>query len=107
MIFKAFTTLDTKTGMFRPPFFVTHQAVAMRMATDAASDLGTELGRHPEDFVLTFVGEYDDATGQMIPTMPQAICTLAGLVKHPEASLPFEEPIHVVTEHDARPNGRS
>lgn len=106
MIWKAFTLLDTKTGHFKPPFFVAHMGEAMRMLQDTAQDPNTVIGRHPEDFMLCDIGTYDDATGQMAPTLPNALCSAASLLPQ-QAPLAFEQAIRTVDESHVGPNGRS
>lgn len=64
MICKAFALLDTKVGTFSVPFFVRHDAEAVRIAQGVASDPNTVPGRHPEDFLLMELGLFDDSTGK-------------------------------------------
>lgn len=64
MILKAFCLLDTKTGAFGTPFFMHHVGAAVRACIDIGQDMNTQVGRHPADFVLCQVGEWDDQSGQ-------------------------------------------
>lgn len=70
MILKAFSFLDTKTGHFNTPFFMPHHGQAIRVAVDLADDLSTTIGRHPADFVLCELGEFDDQTGAFKSAVP-------------------------------------
>lgn len=63
MILKAYSFLDTKTGIFSTPFYFLHEGQAIRAAIDIGSDLSTSVGRHPADYHLYFIGEFDDNTG--------------------------------------------
>lgn len=63
MITKAFCFYDSKVGVYYPPFFFPHDALALRAAHDLSKDTGTHIGRHPEDFILFYVGFFDDQTG--------------------------------------------
>lgn len=66
MMLKAFSLLDLKTGVYSQPFFFAHRAQATRAVVDMAQDLSTTVGRHPEDFCLYMVGEFDDTIGRLI-----------------------------------------
>lgn len=70
MILKAFSFLDTKTGAFSQPFFFVHTGQAVRACVDLGSDLGTQIGRHPSDFALVEVGEFDDQSGVLTACAP-------------------------------------
>lgn len=59
----AYSVYDLKALIFHPPFFMPTDGAALRAFTDTANDLNTSIGRHPADFVLFCVGEYDDQTG--------------------------------------------
>jgi len=37
------------------------------MVLDLANDANTMVGRHPADFSLFCVGQFDDASGQLLP----------------------------------------
>lgn len=63
MRLKTFCFLDNKTGHFSPPFFMNHVGAAVRAAIDLGGDLSTQIGRHPADFVLCQLAEFDDQTG--------------------------------------------
>lgn len=60
----AFSLLDQKTGMFNVPFFMSHRGQAIRACMDLAADRSTTVARHPADFMLCLIGEFDDQTGQ-------------------------------------------
>lgn len=66
MMLKVFSLLDQKTGIFSPPFFMVHQAQAMRAVVELGCDPNTTVGRHPADFALCCLGEFDDNTGQFL-----------------------------------------
>ncbi|AXL14728.1 nonstructural protein [Microviridae sp.] len=64
---KAFAIYDSKTEAYLPPFFVEHAGSAIRSFTDACNKDDHEFGKHPEDYTLFELGEYDSDTGQMSP----------------------------------------
>lgn len=63
MILKAFGILDVKADAYRPPFFMPTLGQATRAFADAANDPQTDISKHPEDYKLVCVGEFDDGSG--------------------------------------------
>ena len=57
---------DRAAEVFNRPFFVPHRNVAIRDFTDevnrAAAD--NQLNKHPDDFDLYLLGEFNDNTGE-------------------------------------------
>lgn len=80
----AFSLLDTKAGAFGVPFFVAHEAIARRMVHDLTNDPNTSVFRHPGDFSLYQVGEFDPSSGKLaatpIPAFIAACSEFAGKV---------------------------
>lgn len=70
MILRAYSIFDNKALQYHPPFFASTNGQAVRSLSDLANDLSTNIGRHPGDYVLYCVGEYDDAKGAMRPFSP-------------------------------------
>ena len=58
---------DTATQVFGTPFFVHAPAQAVRSLRDAvnAKDADSDIARHPDDFELYDIGEFDPTTGQI------------------------------------------
>lgn len=63
MLLNAYSVYDNKTLSYSPPFFQAAHGAAVRMLTDLAADTNTSVGRHPADFSLFFVAQFDDQTG--------------------------------------------
>jgi len=82
---KAFTLYDSKSKVYAKPFFVINEAVALRAISDLLTDMNTEPAKHPEDFILFAIGEYDDTTGEFVPEVPRAITKLCDF--NPELSM--------------------
>lgn len=59
-----YTLFDTKALVFNTPFFAHNHGVARRMCADLVSDINTTVGRHPADYVLYCLGNYDDHLGK-------------------------------------------
>lgn len=80
MILKAFCLLDMKAGAFATPFFMHHDAQAIRAVTELGQDLSTTVGRYPADFALMSIGTFDDASGVLAPTGIVNLGTVAGFL---------------------------
>jgi hypothetical protein len=63
MILKSFSLLDIKAGFYSPPFFMSHNAQAVRAVAELGEDQRTQVGRHPADYQLVELGTWDDQTG--------------------------------------------
>jgi hypothetical protein len=60
MKLQIFAVYDSKAEAYLSPFFMQSKGQAIRAFGNSASDASTDLGRHPEDFTLFHLGEYDD-----------------------------------------------
>lgn len=88
MILRAYSIFDSKALQYHPPFFASTHGAAVRSLSDLASDLNTNIGRHPGDYVLFCVGQYDDQKGQMIPCVPlEHVVDAIALVKNQQTHL--------------------
>lgn len=67
MVLKAYAVFDNKGDVFNTPFFMATNGQALRAFADLAADRNTLVGRHPGDFKLVCVGQFDDQTGVMEP----------------------------------------
>lgn len=66
MIHKIVAILDRKAEAFLKPIFVQSDGSAVRSFTDAVNDPSTEFSKHPEDYSMWSLGEFNDATGVFI-----------------------------------------
>lgn len=57
---------DKKVNAFASPFFVRSQGEAIRSFTDACQDGQTVFCKHPEDYLLFQIGEFDDGNGALV-----------------------------------------
>lgn len=73
MIQKVFSVKDVKVGGYLKPFFVRSHGEAERAFMDTVNDPGTVLYKHPEDYQLYYLGEYDDEDGLFHTVSPQHI----------------------------------
>lgn len=63
MITKVFAVYDSKAEAFMAPFTFQTKGQAVRGFSDVASDPKTMIGKHPLDFALFELGEFDDSKG--------------------------------------------
>jgi len=59
---------DRAAEIYNQPFFVPHRNVAVRDFTDEVNrvDPQNPLNKHPDDFDLYLLGQYDDVLGSFI-----------------------------------------
>lgn len=70
MISKVFSIYDSKAEIYNKPFIMATKGQAIRGFADLANDENIDIGKHPQDFTLFEIGEYDDERG--IYTMHEA-----------------------------------
>ena len=65
MISKVFAVLDTKVKAYMAPWLQANVPSGVRAFTDACLDENpsNQFRKHPHDFVLMELGEFDDSTG--------------------------------------------
>ena len=65
MNLKIFAIHDIKADLYGPPFYMTTQGEALRAFSDLADDPQTTVGRHPGDYRLMLIGEWDNVKGKL------------------------------------------
>lgn len=68
MRFFGFSIFDVKADTYSPPFWKPTVGLAIRDFADLANNPDTVVGRHPGDFKLVQVGEFDDQVGGLVPS---------------------------------------
>lgn len=63
MIHKIFTIHDAAAGAYLAPFFLHAEAMAIRTFSDCINDDNHQFGRHPKDYNILCLGEFDDNAG--------------------------------------------
>jgi len=77
MIIKMFSLYDSKAECFGPPFFIETTGQAVRALMDYVNNPETMVSRHPEDFVMYEIGEYDNQKGEVINKNPHVLVGMA------------------------------
>lgn len=65
MIHKMFTIHDSAAGAYLAPFFLHAEGMAIRTFTDCVNDEKHAFSRHPKDYTLMCLGQFDDNTGEI------------------------------------------
>ena len=75
MILFVVSVKDRAADVFNRPFFVPHRNVAIRDFTDEVNRVAADnqLNKHPDDFDLYLLGEFDDARGVVLNSEPQVL----------------------------------
>lgn len=62
---------DTQAKVYASPFYMNTKGEAVRAFSDAVNDaqMGS-LNKHPQDFLLFCIGEWDDNTGKLVSYSP-------------------------------------
>ncbi len=68
-----FVIHDAKAQAFMQPWFLLKTGMAERAFADCVNDKDHNFGRHPEDYNLFIIGEYDDATAAITSHSPEAM----------------------------------
>ena len=63
---------DRAAEVFNRPFFVPHRNVAIRDFTDEVNRVAADnqLNKHPDDFDLYLLGQFDDSKGTFVSEEP-------------------------------------
>lgn len=84
MKMKLYAVLDAKIGDFGNPFTMQTDDVALRAFVDSVNDGSNPNNmwfRHPEDFMLYQIAEYDTCTAEIISAIPPKALMNAAAVK--------------------------
>lgn len=60
MLLKIFTVYDCKAEAYLPPFYLSAVGQALRHFADTANDASHPFGKHPADYTLFQIGQFDD-----------------------------------------------
>jgi len=110
MMLRAYCLYDRKSLAYHLPFFCTTDGLAVRMVSDLVADVNSNPGRHPNDFVLFYIGNYDDQKAGMHPISPLVhVIDCSALVKALQSEIPFPEKVtaqNLLEEGPHSANGR-
>lgn len=75
-----YSIYDRKVEAFMRPFFMVKDGQAVRAFSDMVNEPGHELNKHPEDYRLELVGQWDDQRGEVTP-LSRPVCTAMDVLK--------------------------
>lgn len=73
MILQLYSVQDTKVGAFMPLFQARARGEALRSFMSACQDEKHVFNAHKADYVLYFVGVFDDTSGNVEPVKPERV----------------------------------
>lgn len=62
---KMFVIYDSKANAYMTPWFLHQDAMAQRAFSDCVNDQNHNFGKHPEDYTLFQIGQFDDQTAEL------------------------------------------
>ena len=57
---QVFSIYDSKAQAYFPPFCLHNPQMAIRQFTDMVNDIESRISKHPEDYTLFQIAEWDD-----------------------------------------------
>ena len=84
MKYKIFSIFDSKAENFNTPIFLPTEGQAIRIFDDMVNDQAdkSEIAKHPEDYTLFCLGEFDSDAGLVTPlTTPKSLGLAQEFVK--------------------------
>lgn len=88
MKLNAYSIYDRKALQYHAPFFTHTDGSALRAFSDLANDMQTNIGRHPGDYVLYRVGQYEDSSAVLLGHEPAHVADALSLL-HTEVKAPL------------------
>lgn len=79
---KLFSVYDTAAEAYQKPFPHDSIGAAVRDFATAANDPQTYLSKHPSDYILFHIADFDQITGEITPCIPKAYGKALEYVTH-------------------------
>lgn len=76
---QCFAVYDVASRTYSHPFYLLREDMALRAFSDAINSPSHEFGKHPADYTLFVVAEFDDATGEHTSYTPGPRLIATGL----------------------------
>lgn len=77
MMLKVFAPYDSKISTWLQPMFFQHTGQAERTWKELCSNADSFLAKHPQDFTLYQIGEFDDDTAALSSITPVQVMSAA------------------------------
>ncbi len=72
---KIFSVYDSAAELYQRPFVAHNTKTAVRAFKDISVAADSEYAKHPHDYTLMELGEFNDASGEIKPTTPRKVIT--------------------------------
>jgi len=82
MKLNAYTIYDVASGSYSRPWFAQADGMAKRGFSDIANDPTHDIGKHPEDYTLFRVGDFNERTGTLRGEGLEKIATALEMVSN-------------------------
>ena len=83
MKLQIFSVYDEKAAVFGTPIFLPHKGIAVREFSDIVLDKSSSIGKHPSDYKLMLLGEFDNVSGVFEgKAIPELVCTAVEFVNN-------------------------
>ena len=99
MKLNAYTIYDVASGVYMRPFFSQADGQAVRGFKDIACDASHDVGKHPEDYTLFRIGQFDERTGELTSMKIKKLAT--ALEMEAEDRNPKQADLKLATENAA------
>ena len=76
-----YAVLDTVAVEFQPPFYLKNDAVAVKEFGEACENTETNWNKHPEDYSLYNLGEFDTESGMINSKDKRQIANASQFIK--------------------------
>ena len=80
MKLELYSVFDKAVKAYMTPFFARARGEAIRSFGDAANDEKHQFGKHANDFVLYYIGEFDDQSGIVTRVDPERVISAIELL---------------------------
>ena len=73
MKLQIFTVYDSAAQAYLQPFFLKARGQAVREFSDMVNKDGHQFWKHPQDYTLFYLGEYDEESGTFDTVTPESL----------------------------------
>lgn len=82
MLYKMFAIRDSAANAYMPPFSLPTTEIAIRSFSEVVNQEGHAFNKHPSDYELFSLGEFNDADGSVTcDGPPHSVCRASDCVK--------------------------
>lgn len=87
MITFLYAIYDNKATVYGTPFFQMNDLTALRTFGDLVNDTQSNVNKHPEDYSICKLAEYDDNEGKIKPLIVQTLARATDYLKDKQSDL--------------------